>query len=272
MAPFPYYRKLSARNKAIYRASDAIGEVSLGNAVRFAPVIAALRRALEQGDPRDVQEAASRLCLAIATVLRIEPLTVKVLARRPSNASGELHGLYVREQGRPAVIRVWYRTAQQRRVVAFRTFLRTLLHEVGHHLDFTMYRWPESFHTEGFFRRESSLVRQLLPKEERRRRRTDAKAAGGETARDGSATSAAEAPVSPAVRRRRTPAKPTAEAPEAPAVRSVIAEKPANAPPRSAPAAAGGKRRPKPPEQMSLFPEEQEDEPEHLAPAGAAPG
>jgi hypothetical protein len=57
------------------------------------------------------------------------------------------------------------RTARLSRVVAFRTFLRTLLHEIGHHLDYTHLKLAESFHTEGFFRRESSLFRQLVPEE-----------------------------------------------------------------------------------------------------------
>lgn len=48
-------------------------------------------------------------------------------------------------------------------MVAFRTFLRTLLHEVCHHLDFALLGLAETFHTEGFFRRESSLVRQVSP-------------------------------------------------------------------------------------------------------------
>jgi hypothetical protein len=55
------------------------------------------------------------------------------------------------------------RTAKQRRVVAFRTFLRTLLHEVGHHMDYALLGLRESFHTEGFYRRESSLFHQLVP-------------------------------------------------------------------------------------------------------------
>jgi hypothetical protein len=56
------------------------------------------------------------------------------------------------------------KTAAHARVVRFRAFLRTLLHEVVHHLDVTLLGLDDSFHTEGFFRRESSLVRQLLPK------------------------------------------------------------------------------------------------------------
>ncbi len=55
------------------------------------------------------------------------------------------------------------RTVRHRRVVAFRTFLRTLLHEVGHHVDYERLSLADSFHTEGFFRRESSLFRQLVP-------------------------------------------------------------------------------------------------------------
>jgi hypothetical protein len=59
-------------------------------------------------------------------------------------------------------------------VVRFRTFLRTLLHEVLHHLDVTLLGLDDSFHTEGFFKRESSLVRQLVV-------RSNAKTKGAKT-------------------------------------------------------------------------------------------
>jgi hypothetical protein len=52
-------------------------------------------------------------------------------------------------------------------VVKFRTFLRTLLHEVAHHLDYELYGLEETFHTEGFYARESSLMRVLLGEPER---------------------------------------------------------------------------------------------------------
>jgi uncharacterized damage-inducible protein DinB len=54
------------------------------------------------------------------------------------------------------------RTARQQRVVAFRTYLRTLLHEVGHHLDYTLLGLADSFHTQGFYQRESHLFHQLV--------------------------------------------------------------------------------------------------------------
>jgi hypothetical protein len=96
-------------------------------------------------------------------MLEVPPAAVQVLAARPSSRYGELHGLYTSEPPRPPRIQVWMRTARHQRVVAFRTFLRTLLHEAGHHLDYTHLRLEDSFHTEGFFKRESSLFDQLVP-------------------------------------------------------------------------------------------------------------
>jgi hypothetical protein len=66
------------------------------------------------------------------------------------------------EAGKPARIQVWMRTAKHKRVVAFRSFLRTVLHELCHHFDYELLRLPETFHTEGFYQRESSLFKQLV--------------------------------------------------------------------------------------------------------------
>jgi hypothetical protein len=82
---------------------------------------------------------------------------------RPQTDGGELHGLYTFADGEKAPkLEVWMRTAAQAKTVKFRTYLRTFLHEIVHHLDMTILELDDSFHTDGFFRRESSLVRQLL--------------------------------------------------------------------------------------------------------------
>jgi hypothetical protein len=89
---------------------------------------------------------------------------VTVLAARPHAKWGELHGLYesTGKPGTPPTITLWMRTARQKRVVAFRTFLRTLLHEMGHHLDYTLLKLGDSLHTQGFYQRESHLFHQLV--------------------------------------------------------------------------------------------------------------
>jgi hypothetical protein len=171
--PFAYYDRLSSRNKAIYRRSDEIASVELPHAEQLHPHVEALREALERDDRRGVERAASLLAKGILKVLDLPPISVQVLAVRPSSSGGELHGLYTREEGKPTRIQLWMRTAHHRRVVAFRTFLRTLLHELGHHLDYDLLKLADSFHTEGFFRRESSLFKQLVPEEGAGRRAQD---------------------------------------------------------------------------------------------------
>jgi hypothetical protein len=76
----------------------------------------------------------------------------------------ELHGLYLPEEdGASARIQVWMRTAKHKKVVAFRSSLRTVLHELCHHLDYEFFHFPETLHTEGFYNRESNLFHQLVP-------------------------------------------------------------------------------------------------------------
>jgi hypothetical protein len=161
--PFAYYNRLSSRDQAVYRRSDAVTSLALPEAEGLHPRIEQLRQALARDDRRTVAAVAGALALGLARRLGVPPVDVEVLAVRPSAAWGELHGLYTRDERRPPRIQLWMRTARHRRVVAFRTFLRTLLHEVGHHLDYELLGLADSFHTEGFFRRESSLFRQLVP-------------------------------------------------------------------------------------------------------------
>lgn len=160
--PFSYFNRLSAPAKKIYLASDAIREVALPNADLIQPLLPILREALLKEDHRAVSAAADALVLGITKLMKVPEVSVEVLAERPRRKGSELHGLYTVTPGRKPRIRVWMRTAAFGRVVAFKTFLRTLLHEVLHHLDYAHYRFRDSFHTQGFYSRESSLVRQLM--------------------------------------------------------------------------------------------------------------
>lgn len=170
--PFSYYQRLNRRQQAIYRASDKVPEVRLPtpdiarkHADELSRALAAEPNSAEQRAA--VARAANRLAREICTQLGIDPVRVRVLACRPRSAGSELHGLYTWEQGEQAEIKLWMRTAQRRQVVAYKAFLRTLLHEIGHHLDYHLYKLADSFHTQGFFQRESSLARQLLAGPER---------------------------------------------------------------------------------------------------------
>jgi hypothetical protein len=149
---FEYYDRLSAKHKAIYRKSDAIGSVALPDPAALATLVAELDRSLASGKRVATAKAASALVVALCGQLGVPSVRITVRNVRPEISGGELHGLYTfAEKGSTPTIEVWMKTAAHERVVRFRTFLRTLL------------GFEDSFHTEGFFRRESSLVRQLLP-------------------------------------------------------------------------------------------------------------
>lgn len=164
---FAYYARLSKRQKAIYEKSDGVTEVRLSAAESLHPVVSALADALAREERTETQLACQRLLDGLTGALGVGPVRVEVLAARPHAHWGELHGLYMEGRGvRPPKITLWMRTARQRRVVAFRTLLRTLLHELCHHLDYRRFRLPDSFHTEGFYKRESSLFHQLITETE----------------------------------------------------------------------------------------------------------
>ena len=160
---FAYYSRLSPAHQRVYRESDEIPTLELPAGVAVTAPVAAIRAGLLREDRTAVQRACQALVDALVAGYAVPPVRVRVLAKRPSDDYGELHGLYEPdEEITPARITAWMRTAQRKQVVAFKSFLRTLVHEFAHHLDYEHFKLAETFHTEGFYRRESSLANALL--------------------------------------------------------------------------------------------------------------
>jgi hypothetical protein len=160
---FAYYNRLSKQQRAIYRRSAAIVQVPLPRPGELQPLALILQAALQSQSRHKVCQACQQLSNALLGQLDSAPVHFSVRERRPSNAWEELHGYYeplAREK--TARITLYMRTAKRGQVVAFRTFLRTLLHELCHHLDYEYFDLPDSFHTEGFYQRESSLFYQII--------------------------------------------------------------------------------------------------------------
>lgn len=163
----PSFRhRLPASQRRAYDRSNAVTALRLRVTPRLARAVALLPVALsgdyasEAERRRKVTKVAQVICDEICLVMGVSSLRVVVKGVRPIRDQAEYHGLYVSE-GRSHEITVWMYTAVRKQVVAPRTLLRTLLHEVVHHLDYTKLELEESFHTDGFFKRESSLVRQV---------------------------------------------------------------------------------------------------------------
>jgi len=160
--PFAYFDRLSPARKRIYLRSDSIERVDLPQSPSAERLVKDMEAALASENRGEAERFAQALLNDLCSRLKVPRVRVRVLSVRPSGNWGELHGLYEPfEDGTPPLITVWMRTVAKKQVVAFKTFLRTVLHELCHHLDYELYKLPETFHTEGFYKRESSLYYQL---------------------------------------------------------------------------------------------------------------
>ena len=164
MARFAYYDRLAAESKQTYRRSDAIHRIEVPEVAGLRPIAQGIEPALAAANRAAVQRACQALVDGLNARIGAPRVAVRVLERRPSDNAGELHGLYEPDEviGGAARITLWTRTATKEQVVKFRTFLRTLVHELCHHLDYEHLGLAETFHTQGFYDRESALVRDLL--------------------------------------------------------------------------------------------------------------
>jgi hypothetical protein len=157
-----YRYRLTSGQRKDYDKSNVVSSIPVRVSPRLAAAVPLLEETLRAGDRGRTERIAQVLCDELCAALGVAPVKVAVAGNRPSNRRGELHGLYVPGSGgRRSRIEVWMVTAKRGQVVAFKTFVRTLLHEICHHLDYHLLRLGESFHTDGFFKRESSLFHQL---------------------------------------------------------------------------------------------------------------
>lgn len=158
----PNYRsRLPRSQQRVYDRSDAITSIPLKASSALRLAVGDLVGALATAEPLRVQATAQAITDEICVILRVPRVRVLVNQTRPSNQRGELHGLYTPLPNGSATIKVWMFTAKRGQVVAYRTFLRTLLHEICHHLDYALLRLSNSLHTSGFYKRESSLFYQV---------------------------------------------------------------------------------------------------------------
>ena len=152
-----------------YRRSNRVRAVSV---TPDEGVLTALH-ALLKARPAEEREAAgtvlvSELCRQVgSTTPRLVVLnTARPHRVREGRLSYQKLGTY---SGRTRTIRVHNLTARRAQVVASRTFLETLLHELMHHWDAELLRLTRSLHTSGFYHRLGNLKRLLLAADADRR-------------------------------------------------------------------------------------------------------
>jgi len=157
-----WYRRLPPSLQRVAAASDRVTSLPLRAGPGLREAVAALSDVLLTEQVGAVEAVSQRIADDVCSALGVSRLRVRVQGQRPHDARGGLHGLYLpaNDSGRDRIT-LWMRTAKRGQVVAYRTFLRTLLHELCHHLDYTYLHLRDSLHTQGFYQRESSLFAAL---------------------------------------------------------------------------------------------------------------
>jgi hypothetical protein len=148
----------SFAKRAEYGRSDRLVSIGLPGADRLHAITLNIESAMSSESKPDIRTACNEFLAEAARCFNIPPPPVKILDARPLRVYeaglSELFGDY---QVSTAMIRVWMRTAVQKRVTSFGTFLNTLCHEFCHHLDILQLGFPDSFHTRGFYQRTAVL-------------------------------------------------------------------------------------------------------------------
>lgn len=155
-----FFYRLAPRDQKVYLRSDAIDAFNLAAGANTLALAEGLIAALEGGSLATTARAAQNLVTELCRLLGVRSVPIEVKGVRPRNARGELHGIFYPDAPR---IALWTRTAMRHEVVKPRTFLRTLMHELAHYFDYAVLRLGNSYHTRGFFKRESFLLRTVLP-------------------------------------------------------------------------------------------------------------
>ncbi|HEY9788470.1 MAG TPA: hypothetical protein V6D17_23980 [Candidatus Obscuribacterales bacterium] len=148
----------SGKSKEEYLRSDAMRSMHLPSAQPLRDLAMQLKEALSTED----KPAIKRICISMLTELSaayaVAQPPFKLLNARPRKVRSdwvtETFGDYDFDT---MLIRLWMRTAVQKKPTSYGTFLSTLCHEFCHHLDVAAFGLPNTFHTRGFYERAGAL-------------------------------------------------------------------------------------------------------------------
>lgn len=146
------------KQKTEYLRSESMNNLELPPPEPLRTYALQLKAGLENENKAAILAASKLLLNELSDVYAVKKPKVKVLSVRPQEVTGEwvfqTFGDYDTET---AVIRLWMRTAVQKKTSSYGTFLSTLVHEFCHHMDVVALDMPNTFHTRGFYERVAEL-------------------------------------------------------------------------------------------------------------------
>lgn len=147
-----------------YEISNRVNSVDFRVTPAMRQKVDALATWLAAGDKSKVRGATEAVIGMLCEAARVPQTRFRLLDAAPAQYRGDkavvkLYGLCEPD----GTISLAYRTAVRRQVVAFKTYLTTLVHEFVHYYDARRLELGASFHTRGFYDRVRDLVGRLAP-------------------------------------------------------------------------------------------------------------
>ena len=149
-----YNRSLTTPIDSLPRNSVKVLQI----AVKF------LAQALKEGEEEEINEYANETVAELNRIYKLPHLKVYTGGkRRLTRRGGQYYGVYKTrgEEEKRHSISVYSRTAKTQKYVAPKTFLKTLIHEWGHHYDKYRLKIANTYHTKGFYDRLNTVYSKL---------------------------------------------------------------------------------------------------------------
>jgi hypothetical protein len=147
-----------AQEKEEYWRSDAMRSISVPAPEPLQSLSVSLKLALAAEDKRQVQVLCSAMIRELSNFYEVETPKIKILSVRPLKVTkdwvDELFGEYYPDT---KTIKLWMRTAVQKKPTSHGVLVSTFCHEFFHHLDMVSLDFPNTFHTRGFYERVGLL-------------------------------------------------------------------------------------------------------------------
>ena len=153
----PVPRKASHREE--FARSDQLAALLVPTNDRLKAIAERIEAAMKTEARGDIKNTCAAFLTVASSFYKVREPGISVLAARPLRVREggwrtEIFGDYAPDR---MFMRVWMRTAVQKRVTSFGTFLSTLCHEFCHHLDMQRFGFTQSPHTRGFYARAAIL-------------------------------------------------------------------------------------------------------------------
>jgi len=123
-----------------------------------------LGEALKEGNEEAIHKISNETIAELNLIYNLPPLKVYTGGkRRMTRSGGQYYGVYRTngKQKKKYSTSVYSRTAKNQKYIAPKTFLRTLIHEWGHHYDKHKLGLNNTYHTRGFYERVNTIYEQL---------------------------------------------------------------------------------------------------------------